>query len=308
MTVSVIIPTRNESHDIRDTIEACLRLEGPLKEVIVVDDSDDDTPDIVSEYVGEKVKLIHREVNRNICCGARIEGIRAALGEVCILLNADAHLNEHFLTQILPHYDNGADYLVVESKALNMDNVWGQYVQAIQYDLLLDDPSPNWSEGFSCRTAVAITVKDWPGDYPVPFCRDYLLVPALKAVGAKGHFDRSIIVEHIVPTGVAHWNNYVYRGTFLAPNFYFIRHRSMSYVAARSIVKCLYEFGRLSTIVWPLVTAVRFTRHLKCARIQSSIISMLGAVIVTHSAMGVGNIKGLWRLCKTITALRLGVK
>ena len=122
----------------------------------------------------------------------------------------------------------------------------------------------------------------------------------MKAIGAKGHFDRSIIVEHVVPIGAAHWDNYVLRGTFHAPTFYFIRHRSMSFTAARSIVRCLYEFGRLSTIVWPLVTAVRFTRHLKRAQYHSSIFPMFAAVIVTHAAMGVGNIKGLWQLFKTI--------
>lgn len=78
LTVSIVIPTRNESQDIRKTIENCLRLDGPLREIIVVDDSDDDTPEIVGKYVFDKVILMHREVNRNGCCGARREGARVA--------------------------------------------------------------------------------------------------------------------------------------------------------------------------------------------------------------------------------------
>jgi len=298
LTVSIVIPTKNESQDIRETIETCLRLDGPLREIIVVDDSNDDTPDIVGEYVSDQVILIRRKVNRNGCCGARSEGARVARGEICVLLNADARPDQDFLTRILPHYESGADFLVVESRVRNKDNTWGGYLQArSEYYACAD---PEWSEGFSCRTTAAIAVNRFPGDYPLPFCRDYLLGMELRAAGFKRHLDRSIIVEHTVPDTLgAYWNNWVWRGTFLAPTFYFIRHRSIGYISARTILKVLYELGRLSTIVWPVTNAIGLRRHLGR---DVSVLSLFAAVIVTHSAMAVGNVKSLWRLLRHVAS------
>ena len=79
---SLIIPTRNEAEDIRHTLERCLALDYDRKEIIVVDDSSDETPRIVSEYAARGVRLIHREENVDGCCGARNAGMRAAPGSV----------------------------------------------------------------------------------------------------------------------------------------------------------------------------------------------------------------------------------
>ena len=43
LSFSLIIPTKNEALDIAGTLEACLAIDYPHKEVIVVDDSSDDT-------------------------------------------------------------------------------------------------------------------------------------------------------------------------------------------------------------------------------------------------------------------------
>ena len=58
---SFVIPTRNEAEDIRRTLERCLAVDYPHKEILVVDDSTDETPRIVSEYADRGVRLIHRE-------------------------------------------------------------------------------------------------------------------------------------------------------------------------------------------------------------------------------------------------------
>src|SRR5215213_6246645 len=88
--VTIVIPTRNEAQDIRDTVEACLRIQYPHKEIIIVDDSDDDTPEIVEQYTHLGVTLIHRDVNTNGVEGARKLGLQIAKGEIVVLLNADA--------------------------------------------------------------------------------------------------------------------------------------------------------------------------------------------------------------------------
>src|SRR6185369_48454 len=88
--ITIVIPTRNEAADITDTLEACLALDDSAKEILVIDDSVDDTPDVVRLFADRGVRLFHRERNSNGCCGARNEGIRRATGEIVVLLNADA--------------------------------------------------------------------------------------------------------------------------------------------------------------------------------------------------------------------------
>ena len=59
--VSIIIPTFNEEADIKDTLERLVGLSYKNKEIIVVDDSTDNTPGIVKDYGKFGVKLFHRE-------------------------------------------------------------------------------------------------------------------------------------------------------------------------------------------------------------------------------------------------------
>jgi uncharacterized protein (DUF2126 family) len=73
--VSIVIPARNEVRDIAATLDTILAIDYEPKEILVVDDSTDETPDIVVRYAGRGVRLIHREQNRNGCCGARNLGM-----------------------------------------------------------------------------------------------------------------------------------------------------------------------------------------------------------------------------------------
>jgi glycosyltransferase involved in cell wall biosynthesis len=45
--VSIVIPTRNEAEDIAETINSCFALDYKNKEIIVVDDSSDNTVEII---------------------------------------------------------------------------------------------------------------------------------------------------------------------------------------------------------------------------------------------------------------------
>jgi glycosyltransferase involved in cell wall biosynthesis len=304
LTVSVIIPTKNESQDIRETIETCLRLDGPLKEIIVVDDSDDDTPEIIRGFADERVILAHRPVNRNGCCGARSEGLRTARGEISVLMNADARPSPDLLTRMIPHYENGADFLVIGSRVRNRENMWGSYIQARtnHYSVALQE----WSEGFSCRTAAAAGLQDFPGDYPVPFCRDYLLGAALRAAGFRRAFDASITIEHVAPDTLrTYWKALVWRGTFLAPTVYFIRRRTVSYTIVWTSLKALYELAQVCTIAALLARAIRLKRLLGH---DGSVHSLFLAESLTRLAIAAGNIKGLFLLLRHIGGqLRAGL-
>lgn len=293
--VSIVIPARNEAQDIAATLDRCLALDYEPKEIIVVDDSSDETPDIVATYAGRNVRLIHREVNRNGCCGARNLGMQSAHGEIIIIFNADNRPHPDFIQRLLAHYRAGADYVVVRSTVLNTDCLWGRYVVAA--DCASPVADPEWSEGFSCRKEAAAQVGYIPGDFPVPFCRDYLIGVALGRASYVKHVDMTLPVEHVVPDTLAtFWRNRVWRGTFSSPFAYYLRHMPLWKVAAREGLKAARTVLTYLLIVPALWRAGRVAACTPTG--LRSLPAMLAAGFVTDLATLVGNFKGLQRLIR----------
>ncbi|HET8944678.1 MAG TPA: glycosyltransferase, partial [Dehalococcoidia bacterium] len=95
--LSVIVPTRNEAAVAPLLIS---RLSETLVDVpcedIFVDDSDDDTPEVIQHataQAGLNVKIMHREgdARRGGLSTAAVEGVRAASGRYVCIMDADLH-------------------------------------------------------------------------------------------------------------------------------------------------------------------------------------------------------------------------
>src|SRR4051812_32391750 len=85
--LSVLIPTRNESGNIEPLLSRLAAVAtAPNVEIIFVDDSSDDTPNVIS-HAGQSyhcpVRMIHREpeLREGGLGGAVLEGMRATRGE-----------------------------------------------------------------------------------------------------------------------------------------------------------------------------------------------------------------------------------
>lgn len=295
--VSVIVPSRNEAEDIGATLDAILTIDYPRKEVIVVDDSSDETPAIIASYADRGVCLIHREYNRNGCCGARNRGMQEASGEIIVLMNADNRPQPDFLDRLLPHYWDGADYVIVRSTILNTDSLWGKFAYASGKLAHERTDDPQWSEGFSCRSSAARAVGYIPGDFPVPFCRDHMLGRALDQAGFRKHLALDIPMGHVVPDSlVSYWRNQVWRGSFSAPFAYYFRNMPLALVWAREMFKALRRALKYF-LVFP---AIRETVNL--ARCTSSgwqeACGLFFVGLVQDAAIGLGNLKGLMRVMR----------
>lgn len=200
---SIVIPTRNEAEDILATLESIrVNTDGSF-EVLVVDASTDRTPEIVRGFGDPRFRLVPQD-NRDGRCGARNQGIRAARGEVVVILNADVRLPQDFLARVRKHYEGGVDYLIVDSRVENSSHPNGFLVEAIHQRLYREGrETVDWCEGYSCRRQCAIDSGLFPVGLPVPMCagEDAIFGQNMAAKFRRGE-DWGVCVPHRVPETV----------------------------------------------------------------------------------------------------------
>ena len=294
---SLIIPCKNEAGDIADTVEACLGIDYPNKEIIVVDDSTDETPKIVAKYAYRGVRLIHRSQNSNGCCGARNLGMQEANGDIIVLVNADDRPQPDFLNCILDHYQEGADFVVVRSQVLNPEKIWGRFTYSGEVMNHAIGKQILWSEGFSCRKSAADAVGYIPGNFPVPFCRDWMFGEALQKAGFIPTVDLEITMKHLWPSTIkSYFYNQILRGAYSSPSSHYFRHMSVRYLLLRETLKAGRTILKYVLIIPALWGALKISKYSPYG--WRDIPAMYWAGLVNDIATIIGNYKGWLRLLK----------
>lgn len=93
---SIIVPTYNRGHLLRQTLESALKLDYSNYEIIVVDDgSTDNTEEVMQTFVNEKVHYFKKKNEER--AAARNFGISKAHGEYVCFLDSDDFLYPHHL-------------------------------------------------------------------------------------------------------------------------------------------------------------------------------------------------------------------
>ena len=266
MKFSVIIPTYNEEKDIARTLDAVVALDYPNKDVLVVDDSTDATPEIVRCYAGRGVRLIRPE-QRGGRCEARNIGIMEALGDIVVILNADVRPRKDFLRRLALHYEQGYGYVLVQSRVSNLDDLLARYVDSVASEDEGDDPSwMEWTEGFSCRRELAINAGMFPTGFPVPICagEDGFFGNNLRKIAIKKKIDFTIIVEHVAPASVSeYWQVRKGRGRGSPQIRRFLQKWPIPFIAAWAALRIVKTAIYIGFIV-PMVFVVwKATRHSK---------------------------------------------
>lgn len=97
--ISVIIPTYRREEPLKDTLEDVLKQDYPSFEVLVIDQTDNHSPDmqIYLEKLAETGKISWFRVNWASLPGARNYGVRRAKGEIVLFLDDDVQLPERYL-------------------------------------------------------------------------------------------------------------------------------------------------------------------------------------------------------------------
>ena len=140
--ISIVLPTRNESHRIKGCIESLKKQTYPNFEVIIVDDSEDNTVEIIKNIVGndKRFKIIKENEKHDGWIGkphALQQGSREAKGEWLLFIDADVSFNEKLVENAVQHaVKNSLDMLSVMMSVL-CKTFWEKTVQPVPIGLLL---------------------------------------------------------------------------------------------------------------------------------------------------------------------------
>lgn len=120
MDLSVIVPTFNEGPNVAELVRRTSdALTGRVVEVIFVDDSTDDTPDVIRAVAASAdipVRLIHRDNPVGGLGGAVVEGIRAAESNRCVVMDGDLQHPPEVIADLLARAEEGDTDVVVASR------------------------------------------------------------------------------------------------------------------------------------------------------------------------------------------------
>lgn len=121
LAVSLIVPTFNEAENIDellDTVSAALP-EGLAVEVLFVDDSTDNTPEVIEKAAARyamPVSVLHREVPEGGLGGAVVAGIARTSAPWIVVMDADLQHPPHLVPELVAAGESAGAELVVASR------------------------------------------------------------------------------------------------------------------------------------------------------------------------------------------------
>jgi dolichol-phosphate mannosyltransferase len=118
--VSIVVPTYNEADNIAELvarIEAAV--DGLTAEIIVVDDSSDETPDVVLREAARSalpIRLIHRDVATGGLSGAVVAGLEASRGRWSVVMDGDLQHPPELIPVLVASGESESADVVVASR------------------------------------------------------------------------------------------------------------------------------------------------------------------------------------------------
>lgn len=154
--LSIIIAAKNEERDLPECINSILSSKiicAISFEIIVIDDSADQTSEIIFKKFSDRV--IHcSQMSRRGRCGARNLGIDLSTGDYLIILNADVFLDKNyfeFVLRVISEKQNGV-FLFKDNVLVPKNEPWSHYEMYMQgeewYRYAINSINPVWTEGF----------------------------------------------------------------------------------------------------------------------------------------------------------------
>lgn len=130
MDLTIIVPTYNEAPNVAELVRRVSAATSAIDaEMIFVDDSTDDTPDVVRAVAGASslpVRLIHRETATGGLGGAVLEGLVAAESDSCLVMDGDLQHPPEDIPELYRRFRHHDDVdLVVASRYVGAGSARG---------------------------------------------------------------------------------------------------------------------------------------------------------------------------------------
>lgn len=130
-TISIIIPTKNNEGTIRELLFSLLNQSIKPDEIIVVDSSCDNTPEIVREYPVTLIISPAKGANH-----ARNVGIKNSTGDILVFIDGDCKADNEWLKYIIQGFGKNIASVGGSVKTLNLNNFIGLYGELSIFQLM----------------------------------------------------------------------------------------------------------------------------------------------------------------------------
>jgi glycosyltransferase involved in cell wall biosynthesis len=295
MFFTILIASKNEEKDINLAIQSSLSQSYKNFEIIIVDDSTDETKNVIKSYKNQKIRLINGDDNG--CCNARNKGIKIAKGEVIVFLTADTKLRKKYLLQLAKHFKNpDIDIVMSRSLSFNLKSVYSRFIE-MQYRL--EERSykfdPYTTQGYSVKKSKALKVGCITGEnYPYNFCRDWTLVKKMENLGCKKIVDKKIVVEHKSPDNFKeYWNVRKTRGMMSAFQPYYLFKKNIIYLSVKFLIKDIIFLFKIILFVPFFFKVYKIGRY---SNIKYDTVFFLYPKFIQEIAFIVGEWQGLYKI------------
>ncbi len=112
--ISVIVPVYNKEKYIQKNIESILAQTKESIEIILIDDGSTDRSSEICTYFSDNFNnVVYKKINNSGVSCARNEGIKVALGEYCIFIDADDYVEKNMLDNMYSFIQNKGCDLVI---------------------------------------------------------------------------------------------------------------------------------------------------------------------------------------------------
>lgn len=201
--VTVVIPTYNHAHFLREALGSLCAQTYPGWEAIVINNfSEDDTVEVVGSFADSRI-ILKNFRNNGIIAASRNRGIALARGRYVAFLDSDDTWYPEKLARCMVHFDNGIGIVCHGLRRIGSQDgdMFCGPVQRATFDALLD-------KGNCITPSATVVLKEslesvgcFSEDPAIVTAEDYHLWIKLARAGNKIHFIKEILGHYRVHSG-----------------------------------------------------------------------------------------------------------
>ena len=201
--VTVVIPTYNQAHFLREALVSLRAQTFPDWEAVIVNNfSDDDTVDVVESFSDLRMVLKNFR-NKGIISASRNRGIALARGRYVAFLDSDDTWYPEKLAKCIAHFDNGVGLVCHGLRWIGVQerDVFCGPEQCATFEVLLNS-------GNCITPSATVVVKDllesvgcFSEDPAIVTAEDYHLWIKLTQAGIKMYFIKEILGQYRIHSG-----------------------------------------------------------------------------------------------------------